>query len=300
MQSVGLIPKHLPFSGSNNAISYFRHALSLDERRVKFIPSFCTSGKPKPQRADSKVSEQSVAVSENSHNKMERRQRSGKSYEYELHVNSMTGQETDVEEVFFAGAHCGTFWFFYAQWISSFTDAPSDVGGGSVINGTRHSLARVPLRWMIRECFKVNSGIIFDAHMLQHEVGLDIDSLSAAPKPLSPTALYLAEPSGAELEGFSFRHIPIAIISALSSPFRWVWSKLSNLRLRKAPKVVFSLEQERWVSEGEAQEELNDALCPIYDQLDKHTYWKVMEWIPCKLSPYPDSLASAAMSSYGA
>ena len=109
VQSVGLIPKHLPFSGSNNAILHFRHALALDERRVKFFPSFCTGGKPKVEKTDTKTSEHSDVASKDSHNRIERRQRSGKSYEYELHVNSLTGPETDVEEVFFAGAHCGTF-----------------------------------------------------------------------------------------------------------------------------------------------------------------------------------------------
>ena len=34
--SVGLIPKRLPFVSSNTAIRYFRHAVSLDERRAKF------------------------------------------------------------------------------------------------------------------------------------------------------------------------------------------------------------------------------------------------------------------------
>ena len=34
--------------------------------------------------------------------------------EYEVRVNALTGSETDVEEVFFAGVHCGTF-RFYAQ-----------------------------------------------------------------------------------------------------------------------------------------------------------------------------------------
>ena len=48
-----------------------------------------------------------------------------------------------------------------------------DVGGGSVPNGTRHSLARIPLRWMIRECFRCNTGIIFDAAQLQ-AVGLRV------------------------------------------------------------------------------------------------------------------------------
>ena len=34
--SVGIIPRRLPFVGSNTAIRTFRHALSLDERRAKF------------------------------------------------------------------------------------------------------------------------------------------------------------------------------------------------------------------------------------------------------------------------
>ena len=153
---------------------------------------------------------------------------------------------------------------------------------------------------MIRECFKVNVGIIFDAHMLKHEVGLDINSIFEAPKPLSPATLRLAGPDGAELKGFSFRNVPVAIISALGSPFRWIWGKLSHLRRQSSPKVVFTLEQERFIYEGEAQEELNDALSPVYDQLKKHTYWKVMEWIPCELPSRPNPSASAAMSSCGA
>jgi len=134
---------------------------------------------------------------------------------------------------------------------------------------------------MIRESFKVNAGIIFDAHMLKHEVGLDIDSLFEAPQPLRPAAVHLAGPDAAELPGFTLRKIPVAIISTLASPFRWVGSKLPHLRLHSPPKVPFSLEQtDRFTYEGEAREELDDAMSPVYDQLKKHTYWKVMEWIP--------------------
>ena len=153
---------------------------------------------------------------------------------------------------------------------------------------------------MIRECFKLNIGIIFDAHMLKHEVGLDIDSIFEAPKALRPATLHLAGPDANELQGFSFRNVPVAIISTLGAPFRWIWGKLSHLRLHKAPKVVFSLEQARFISEGEAREELDDALSPVYDQLKKHTYWKIMEWIPCKLPRFPNHPAYAAMSSCGA
>ena len=136
--------------------------------------------------------------------------------------------------------------------------------------------------------------------MLKHECGLDVDSILKAPPALVPETLHLAGPDGTGLQGFSFKHIPAAIISGLGSPFRWVWSKLSGLRFRSSPKVVFTLEQERFIYEGEAKEELEDALCPVYDQLEIHTYWKIMEWIPCKppLSPNPSALA--AMSSYGA
>jgi hypothetical protein len=37
----------------------------------------------------------------------------------------------------------------------------TDVGGGSVVNGTRNSLARIPLRWMVQQCFIANTGIMF-------------------------------------------------------------------------------------------------------------------------------------------
>ena len=103
--SVGLVPKHLPFSGSNNAILHFRHALALDEHRVKFIPFFCTTKIPKYRRTNSKVSE---VVSENAHHSMKRQISEGSELEVEL--NEIAGAVTDVKEVFFAGVHCGTFW----------------------------------------------------------------------------------------------------------------------------------------------------------------------------------------------
>jgi hypothetical protein len=262
VQSVGLVPKHLPFSGSNNAIVHFRHALSLDEHRVKFIPFFCT-GKPKRDATDSKASQPDDAASQNHRHKVERRQHSegSQAEEYENHVNALTGPDSDVEEVFFAGAHC-------------------DIGGGSVQNGTRHSLARIPLRWMIRECFKVDTGIIFDEHMLKHEVGMDTDSIFKAPNPLPPQSHTLDKPGPNEIRGFTLLRVPVAVVSGVTLPFRWLWGKTKNLRLHKPPKVLFSPKEERFVYKGEPVEELQDALSPVYDQLDLHWYWKVMEWIP--------------------
>ena len=120
--------------------------------------------------------------------------------------------------------------------------------------------------------------------MLKHEVGLDIDSIFEAPEPLSPEALHLAGLDATELKAFFFRQIPVAVIFAVGSPFRWVWGQLLSLRFRGPPKVPFTLEQKTFVFEDEAREELNDALSPIYYQLNKHTHWKIVGWIPCKSS----------------
>lgn len=40
VSSVGLIPRSLPFTGSNAIVRTFRHAIALDERRAKFATSF--------------------------------------------------------------------------------------------------------------------------------------------------------------------------------------------------------------------------------------------------------------------
>ena len=154
-------------------------------------------------------------------------------------------------------------------------------------NGTRHSLARIPLRWMIRECFKAQTGIIFDAHMLNHELGLDIESLYEAPKPLLRFDRHLSEPDGSEIVRSSltsalvsqFRWIPKTPI--LGPPLRWVWRKL--LQFRKSQP---SHKSHAWKFEGEDQEELDDALSPIYDQLKyRAARWQFMEKIICKFSP---------------
>jgi hypothetical protein len=101
-----MIPKHLPFSGANNAIVKFRHALALDEHRVKFLPFFCTV-KPKMDSTNTKVSDPGHSVSEHSHHKPARREVSEESV-FEDGQNILTGPDTDVQEVFFSGAHCGT------------------------------------------------------------------------------------------------------------------------------------------------------------------------------------------------
>ncbi|KAJ7887037.1 hypothetical protein B0H14DRAFT_3127703, partial [Mycena olivaceomarginata] len=107
--------KSFGFTANNLLVKTVRHAVALDERRVKFKPN-CWGKQtwygPKPE------------------------------------LESGHKSKTDAKQVWFAGAHC-------------------DVGGGSVLNGTKHALSRIPLRWMIRECFDTKTGILFKAVKLR-------------------------------------------------------------------------------------------------------------------------------------
>ena len=58
-------------------------------------------------------------------------------------------KETTVEEVWFSGCH-------------------SDVGGGSVPDTETHVLSSISLRWMLRECTKLQLGLLFDTEALRH------------------------------------------------------------------------------------------------------------------------------------
>ena len=130
-------------------------------------------------------------------------------------------------------------------------------------NDTRHTLARIPLRWMIRECFQANTGIIFDAHALKHEIGLDMGESGPTPKApeLPPhTAQQLAKREAVGVFGW--------VRDTVTTTYRRWWSGPS-----------YKIHEGR-TSKGEAQEELNDAVSLNDDQLDKW-YWKAMQNMPC-------------------
>jgi hypothetical protein len=155
-----------------------------------------------------------------------------------------------------------------------------------VKNKTPNSLARITLRWMIRECLRDNNtSIIFDAHMLKF-LGLDIDHIDKAPAPILPQGKPLRKRGPEELPGF---RIHKAIASGLQSPFLWGWDKMKNLVIPKPKTKTQDSPHNTPVQYiGEAQQELDDALSPIYDQLELHLYWKVMEWFPCESPPLLD------------
>jgi len=165
-----------------------------------------------------------------------------------------TNKPTDVQEVWFAGCHC-------------------DVGGGSVLNSTRNSLARIPLRWMVRECFKTNSGIKFESDKLRL-IGLDPSHLydengeaRRRPEPISVGSAKIRQP-------------PPTKPSFLSRILQKMKELLHLAPLPKdqpPPEDVPPVE-----TTTEEQEELWDALSPMFDQLEIQPWykWKFLEWLP--------------------
>ncbi|CCL98902.1 uncharacterized protein FIBRA_00909 [Fibroporia radiculosa] len=214
--SVGLIPKRLPFTMSNDSIRVFRHALSLDEHRAKFKANHYNY----PSEDEAKLGIQPGDMPKSGARK--RTKKKGLT-ELEEEFSQQDGHHghTDVLEVWFAGCHC-------------------DVGGGSVSNEDTQNLARIPLRWMIRQCFLTKTGIRFHSDLL-HTVGLDPASLFPYVKQRPP-----------------------AIYSLPSHPREATAATLVDASLPG----------------NEEEEDYKDALRPIYDQLTLARYWWLLEIVP--------------------
>ncbi len=137
-------------------------------------------------------------------------------------------------------------------------------------NSTRYSLARISLRWMVRECFKTKTGIMFDSQRLR----LLGPRPNHAPSLRHTTATSafcrcchgdtIRTPKTAAKGKARIRHSPSDV--AHRSPR----TKLMQARL---------LEEYRPIG-TEEEEELRDALSPIYDQLKRSRSWWILEVIP--------------------
>ncbi|KAK0193172.1 hypothetical protein F5146DRAFT_1137047 [Armillaria mellea] len=263
VDSVGLVPKRLPFTASNTIIRTFRHALSLDEHRAKFkanlwnVPTArdikLSTPKSSPYNSRKNTVDSTLHKRKHIHGSdsgikwypqvdkvLERME--------ELY-SSPSARPTDVEEVWFAGCHC-------------------DVGGGSVQNSTRYSLSRIPLRWMIRECFKAETGIMFNSERLRL-IGLEPETLYPAvlPRPPALSVDSSAIPTGQTKSPLSQR--------------------ILSMFLRQPPQAsddgqVFAQDAsiEDQMIGTEEEEEFRDALSLIYDQLNISKSWWILELIP--------------------
>jgi len=231
VNSVGLIPRRLPFTTSNNIVRTFRHAIALDERRAKFKAN--TWNRPLQHEATLGITDQKI---EKQAKKMAKKKKQDGMKAYEQRYSHIRTEPTDVEEVWFAGCHC-------------------DVGGGSVANEMKTNLARISLRWMIRECFRRDSGILFLVEGLRG-IGLD------------PASLY-------------------PVVLPRPPPLNPIASALQVQRSSKPPVVNINANNngemdDLWDQRTEEEHELLDALSPIYDQLSLKWTWWLLELIPMK------------------
>ncbi|KAI0003871.1 hypothetical protein BJV74DRAFT_812169 [Russula compacta] len=237
--SVGIVPRTLPFTASNTAIRYFRHAISLDEHRAKFKANHWHLLKSEDEKG-TKLGE--MPRSNQRHPHFHSR------YHHIRQHNKVCSQaevdfytkptETNVLEVWFAGVHC-------------------DVGGGSVPNGARNSLARIPLRWMIRQCFLANTGIQFHREAFK-EIGMD------------PTKILDTRPPALKASAY----VPPAENGTSAHAAEPTEGTLTD-EVQASPTAASTFKSEE-------DEELVDALSPIYDELQLSWGWWILEVLPIR------------------
>jgi len=100
-----MIPKRLPFTTFNTHVKAFRHALALDEHRVRFKPNFFNRPTREEISLGLKWGELPKKVDDKPHRRKTLR-------ELERQYTRGGNHETDVKEVWFSGCHCGML--FYA------------------------------------------------------------------------------------------------------------------------------------------------------------------------------------------
>ena len=167
-------------------------------------------------------------------------------------------------------------------------------------NNTPHSLARIPLRWMIRECFRCNTGIIFDAIMLQ-QIGLNVgyDSNETPILREVPSRVHQSphEPGDADKTRpglvSSLSH---GLAALLAYPFVHVAARLNRGKYPEMEQRVRrcsapSHDSRDWSyrlrddlpGNHEAEEERQDALSPLNDQLKANWWWNILEYVPVRV-----------------
>lgn len=127
----------------------------------------------------------------------------------------------------------------------------ADVGGGAVKNEVRNNLARIPLRWMVRQCFLLKTGILFHRETFK-VIGMDPDTLFPDVKPRPP---------------------PVTSLTAPHKP------EVSYLDIIGTSRTLIDVSD--FVSEEE--EDLADSQSEINDMLDIAKSWWILEVIPQKV-----------------
>jgi len=132
-----------------------------------------------------------------------------------------------------------------------------------VKNSIKISLARIPLRWMIRECFKMHSGLLFHLDQLK-SVNLD-------PKTLDPTVL--RRPEALPLIMLPPEDMYIKSMKSeerVSGPFARFFARFKKVPVKDSHSGDV---------DSEELADLKDSLAPIYDELKLNPFWWIVECI---------------------
>lgn len=281
--SVGFIPRKLPLSSTpTNKPFYFRHAMGLDEHRSKFkvcryqqrdhIDSdshWSTVAEmheqpTRPVRSNQGATRTDGISKSSRDTKGHKDEKLGRTdYDHEKpEKRPEIGRNADCLEVWFAGCH-------------------ADVGGGAVKNEVRHKLSQIPLRWMIRQCFECNTGILFNTHRLAEE-GLDVHTLWPIYNKLEKPVV---GPPPSMMEKYENEQFgPIArrsrVLEAVDEDDR---DGFYNMEMWQDHEK--QIPAHYWVPEQ--IEDYFDAISPINDQLVEAKGWWVLEVWPIKVRTQP-------------
>ncbi|KAM6490034.1 Uncharacterized alpha/beta hydrolase domain (DUF2235) domain containing protein [Amanita muscaria] len=275
VDSVGIIPKRLPFTTSNTIVNTFRHAVSLDEHRSKFKANLWN--RPNDHEKNLGIDNRMVNI-----NKLQElqiikqdrgdeptptvRKRTSNGGATLFRLSTQDDHTQDRLEMLFTDKN-DTLTDVEEVWFAVY------IGGGSVENGTRQSLARIPLRWMVRECFKAKTGIIFDTASL-YTTGLD------------PAALYpyvLERPPLSDSLIAQARERVIQTPESTSRP-QWFKSWFTGVATEQNATAAEADKSSQIVPfDNEDNEDLRDALSPKYDQLKISRLWWILEILPVSM-----------------
>ena len=165
-------------------------------------------------------------------------------------------------------------------------------------NDVRHSLARISLRWMIRQCFLTKTGILFHRDAFQR-IGMDPQSLHPLvigrprPSPILTSfetvahtkdskAYHGAEhPTATRLQaGHVPMHKPLDTAGALLA--KAAVSSLDNGHQRLPTDATLVGSSDGGMVLTEEEEEFRDARARKVDQLLRRWMWWLLELVPMK------------------
>ena len=167
----------------------------------------------------------------------------------------------------------------YLLLLSPYNATSLDVGGGSVNSTTAHALARIPLRWMIRETFKANTGIMFDGDRLR-SIGLDPttlhDTVLKRPPALTLEPGVDVAPPPPSGRSYASWWPTLLFTKPYAPPRQTVFTNLNG-----SGRVDVHDKDGALCQGTEEEEDLMDAMMPAHDQLQIHWAWRILERVPC-------------------